>query len=572
MNGKQTKSDLKIEYIYEQVLKEREKYEGKLPSHLDKLFDIDVLKEEKCPCYRMRPKNNFNGVYIVYIYGGFTCRNISEEQWDFISELSIDTGCGLFVPMYPLAPENSCKDTLRMLKKAYSNFCIGMDVDKVILMGDSHGAGLALSLTLFAWKEGYRKPDKLILLSPMMDTEFFDKELEKMVMERAPYDKRYSFGPGVADFINTYWVKDYAVKTEYTSPYYEDCLDLCDNICVFSGAEDMFNCYAASFYQKAKNVGVNIRFFEFPYEYHNFIIHSNSQESKRAYGFLKDVISDTYDESMADIFSLKLLNDWTKQYPEVIKDEWAAKFMYDNKPKFSNRLNMIGKKNNVRLAATTFACDSIIRKYILQFPNCTVINIGCRLENTFSRMDNGRIQWYNIDSHNMMSVRRSIYGEASREKTIGRTIMNLTWLDEITCDRSKGVLIICKELFPYMRQHQVRKLLEALLDKFPGAELVCTAVTEEARCTHNTKFKKNLLVQKKMLMSVNDAEEFFNGWRSDLQVISEEPIVKYFPPVKKLRFRDKSFIRYNKITYNYKVIRMKLGAEVYLMSDGTKIV
>lgn len=556
-------SKLNMDEIKSMATKIQKKLPNKLPITCEKGFDIDELIEDKCVCYRMRPVDTFNGTYIVYIYGSSTCFNMSMQQWEFITKLSQETGCGLFVPMYPLAPEFGCREVFKMLKKAYSNFCLGHDVNQVILMGDSSGAGLALSLTMLAWKEGFRKPNQLIMLSPFIDTEFFDKKLEAKVFENSKNEDRFWFNEAFRDFINTYWVKDYAVKTEYTSPFYEDYTDLCDDVCIFSGTRDMFNCYAREFYNKAKQDGVNIRFFEFDNEPHDFVIYGESDIAKKAYEHLKDIINHTYNASLTELFPIKLLADWTKKYPEDVNDEWALKFIYDNKFDFSKLPVSINKTSNLFLAATTSACDQIVKKYILEYPNCTVVNIGCALENTFSRMDNGRIQWYNIDTHNVISVRRAMYGERKREKTIGRAIMNFTWLDEVVCDRNKGVLFICKDVFPYMKFNQVKNLIEKIRENFPGAELVFTASSTGSNIHNNVNYKKHSLKQRKKRLAVDDAQELFNAWRPDIQIISEEPVMKYFNCKKEASLSQKLAIKFNMITYNHKVIRMKIGSEDY---------
>lgn len=556
-------SKLNTEQILEYVVREKKKSTAKIPQNLSKLFNVDEIVENKCSCYRLRPKEKFNGTYIVYIYGSYTCMPISTEQWDFITRLAVSTGSGLFIPMYPLVPEGDCKAVFKMLPKAYRNFCISHDVDKVILLGDSTGAGLALSLALIAWKEGYRKPDSLILLSPVIDMEFFDKDMETKVALASLYEEKYWFNEELKEFFNRYWVKDSAAKTEYTSPYYEDFTDLCDDVVVFSGTRDLYNCYAREFYKKAKGQGVNVRFYEFPDEGHDFLFSSQSHERQRAFGYLVDVISCTYKESLTELYPIKLLAEWSDKYPECISDTWAINFIHDNKFDFSRLPVKIGRIRNNMLAATCSAYDASVKKFILEYPNCTIIDLGCGLENMFERMDNGRIYWYSVDSHNIMSVRRSMYGEHEREKTVGRTITDLSWLDEIKCNRNKGVLFICKEIFGYLRLSQMLTIIEAIRNTFPGAELLFDASTTGSTVIDNIGYKKKNIYHKKKKVSVDDAQEFFNGWRTDIQIIKEEPVMKYFCVKKGADFVSKFSRVYNLITYNHKLIHIKIGAEKY---------
>ncbi len=548
--------------LKKKVLKDRKKYFHKLPSYIYKQFEVDELLEGGRRCYRMIPKEGFSGTYIVYIYGSCMCKNISDEQWDFITKLSIKTGSGLFVPMYPLAPENCCREVFEMLQKAYANLTRGCDVEKVILLGDSSGAGLALSLSIVAWKEGLKKPDQLILLSPALDTEFFDKELETQVVDSVYKENRYFYSEGAKDFINSFWVKDYAVKTEYTSPFYEDYTDICGDVVVVSSLNDMFNCYARAFYQKAKLQGLNARFFEFEEECHNFMIHSKSKESKKAFDYLVDVINMTFDASVTDVYPLKLLSTWSKKYPELIRDDWASKFVYGHNFDFSKIRTKYSEYRNLVMATSLAACDKSVERYIMEYPNATIVNIGCRLDNMFERMDNGRIQWYSIDSHNTMSVRRAMYGERPREKTIGRTLMDLTWIDEISCDRNKGIIFVCHDELSFCRPHEVKNMLEKIWHKFPGAEFVFTTSTTGATAYMNM-FRETTRTLKKRKMSINDATKVISEWRADYKILAEEPLSKYLPKTIKLKLFTKVAVNYNKISYNHKLIRVKLGSEAY---------
>lgn len=548
------------------ALKNRKKYYHKLPSYVEKKFEVTELKDAGCKSYRLVPKAGFDGEYIIYIYGSCMCKNISQEQWKMVTDLALETGKGLYVPMYPLAPEYSCRELFDMLCKSYANFSKSFDVEKIILLGDSSGAGLALSLTHLAWEDGLRKPDQLIMLSPAMDTEFFDKELEKQIRENVFYENRYFFSDGAKDFINTYWVKDYAVKTIYTSPYYEeDLTDICDDIVLFSGTYDMFNGYARNFYNRAKSQGINVRLFEFEEENHNFIIHSKSQNALMGYKYLVDVVAGTYKASLPNLVPLKRISDWTKNYPEVMKDDWTLKFIYDNKKSLvGTKLPKVKSEyKNLITMARYVACDTMVKRYINQYPNCTIVNVGCRLDNMFNRVDNGRIRWYSIDTHNTMAVRRRMYGVNSREITVGRSEGDLSWINEIECKRNQGVLFVCNDAFNYMSPSVIRLMFDTLLEKFPGCEMVFTTTTTGVATLQNLNPGKGIFRKRKRKLSINDAHKFLSGWKLEYRVMDEIPLKKYLEPIKEKKLRTKICLAYNGLTYNHKIIRAKFGSERY---------
>ncbi len=563
---KQIWGKVNSEYIKDCVLKDHKKYTGKLPSgivrEIARNFQIDELMEAGCKCYRIHPNKNFNGVYIFYLYGGYMCKHITAVQWEFILKLAKSMNSGVFVPMYPLAPEASCRDTFNMLQKTYADLTMGYDIKRLVLMGDSSGAGLALSLAMIAWKEGFRKPDQLVLLSPLIDTEFFDMELEKQVKNKGNVKKGYFFNEAAKEFININWVKDYAIKTEYTSPFYEDYTDICDDVVIFSGIEDIFNCYARAFYNKAKLQGVNVRFFEFERADYDFMFY-NSKASKDAFRYLEDVLNGSYENSLAELYPVKMMAGWTKKYSEIIKDEWAERFIYDNNIDFSSLKTRISEYRNLMLASVCNACDTKVRRFIMQFPNASIINLKCGLGNMFARLDNGRIQWYSVDTHNIMSVRRSMYGEREREKTIGRDIMDFTWLDEINCRRNKGVMFVCNESLSYLRLNEVKELVRNINCKFPGAEIVFIASSSGANIYTNFMYRNNAIYTDKKRFFINNTQKVIGEWGTDYKIMEEEPVMEFAKTQEKLKFSTKFAMKYNKISYNHKVIHVRLGSEAY---------
>ena len=172
-----------------------------------------------------------------------------------------------------------------------------------------------------------------------------------------------------------------------------------------------------------------------------------------------DCINGTFDTSLRAIYPLKMMSDWSKKYPEYFKDDWASRFIYDHKFDFTRLNPHISEYQNIRMAADASACDTLVRRFTEEFPCGTVVHMACRLDNMFGRVDNGRIQWYSVDSHNIMSVRRAMYGVREREKTIGRRLMDFSWLDEIRCKQNQGVMFVCDDGFSYLNKNEVRDLI-----------------------------------------------------------------------------------------------------------------
>lgn len=85
--------------------------------------------------------------------------------------------------------------------------------------------------------------------------------------------------------------------------------------------------------------------------------------------------------------------------------------------------------------------DEICNRYITQNPNTTVIHLGCGLDSRCLRVDNNNISWYDIDFQSVIDLRKQFYKETEKYKMIGKSVTDLSWLDEIDLDNKKFSII-----------------------------------------------------------------------------------------------------------------------------------
>ena len=81
--------------------------------------------------------------------------------------------------------------------------------------------------------------------------------------------------------------------------------------------------------------------------------------------------------------------------------------------------------------ARTLVFDELVKDFIDRNPECTVVNIACGLDTRFYRMDNGKLRWYNLDLPETIAVRDHIYQESGRVSTIGISVLDPAWADQI---------------------------------------------------------------------------------------------------------------------------------------------
>lgn len=131
---------------------------------------VDVSTETvgACEVYTLRPRSLPSGRVVLYLHGGAYCRPITQYHWSLLTRLVEEEGCTVVVPLYPLAPESTCLDTVRAVREVHAwilqhHRCVDAFV------GDSAGAGLCLALCQELRASGGALPGRMALITPWVD-------------------------------------------------------------------------------------------------------------------------------------------------------------------------------------------------------------------------------------------------------------------------------------------------------------------------------------------------------------------------------------------------------------------
>jgi len=93
---------------------------------------------------KIKDSSSISNLLILFLHGGAYIANITKEHWDLIEQLLIKTKGTVIVPDYPLVPYFTYLETYEFMDKLYLKILRKYKDKKIILMGDSAGAGLAL--------------------------------------------------------------------------------------------------------------------------------------------------------------------------------------------------------------------------------------------------------------------------------------------------------------------------------------------------------------------------------------------------------------------------------------------
>ena len=179
-------------------------------------------------------------------------------------------------------------------------------------MGDSAGGGITLGLAEKLSVNNIDLPDKVILISPWLDTTMSnekiaevqgnDKELnkEKLLIAGASYargltqDDEYFVNPingNLSKLAGKSYAKNIETKNYLVSPLYGEASKL-KNVTIFTGTYDILNPDCHLLQEKAKRVGVEIKIQEYETAPHIWIVNNDDELAITAYNDLVNTVNE----------------------------------------------------------------------------------------------------------------------------------------------------------------------------------------------------------------------------------------------------------------------------------------
>ncbi|MCD0485477.1 class I SAM-dependent methyltransferase [Streptacidiphilus sp. ASG 303] len=128
-----------------------------------------------------------------------------------------------------------------------------------------------------------------------------------------------------------------------------------------------------------------------------------------------------------------------------------------------------------QLQALRVRCfDAEVADFLLRHPRGTVVCLGEGLETQFWRVDNGRARWLTVDLPESVELRERLLPPGPRQRLLACSATDHRWVREV--DPSQGVLVTAQGLLMYLLPGEVRDLLAACAEAFPGGGMVFDAV------------------------------------------------------------------------------------------------
>ena len=112
------------------------------------------------------------------------------------------------------------------------------------------------------------------------------------------------------------------------------------------------------------------------------------------------------------------------------------------------------------------ACE--VKAYLEKNPAAAVVNLGCGLDETFHKCDNGLCKGYNIDLPDVIGIRNELLTDQKREKNLAFDLNDEAWMDEIVTEN--GAIFFAAGVFYYFKTEDVKALFCKMAGRSHGKD------------------------------------------------------------------------------------------------------
>ncbi len=193
-------------------------------------------------------------------------------------------------------------------------------------------------------------------------------------------------------------------------------------------------------------------------------------------------MSETPNQNLSGVAETLLMTLYIRamesQRPDaLIKDEKAVALVAQMSYDFDRvRQVHMDEEDKVTVILRNREFDRYARDFLARHPQAVIVHIGCGLDARFERVDNGQVEWYDLDLPEVIELRRKFIGdEGLRYHLLGCSAFDSAWLDAVSKHRPRPFLFLAEGVLMYFEEAQVKSLVLMLREHFPGAELVIDA-------------------------------------------------------------------------------------------------
>jgi len=214
-------------------------------------------------------------------------------------------------------------------------------------------------------------------------------------------------------------------------------------------------------------------------------------------------------------------------------------------------------------AIRAYNFDNIVNAFIADHSSAVVVNFGAGLETTFQRVDEGTVLWVNIDLPDVVALRQKLIPDSERETTIAKSILDLTWTDDISrLAQGRSILFMAAGVLCYFEPQEVKLLFRKLAETYPSSHVIFDSMSWLPAWGANREIKnsmKNSEMDSSTLIKWHlKRASGLRKWVDTIKIVEEYPILSRVPAMNDFNKKEILQIKIVSLFRFYNMIHVQL--------------
>lgn len=257
---------------------------AKMPAYMQEELEVVESHFADRRLWTITQQNMEANAVVLYLHGGAFVANITQYQWDMVGVLAGKTQAMFVVPDYPLAPGVNCREVYEFIDQLYKQIRSDYPQLRIIMMGDSSGAGMVLGYAQQLRDEGGHQPEQILLISPLLDVTMSNPALAE-VEDTNKMLTAAELQLAVEIYADGMDHRDYRL-----SPIYGNFKGL-GKISLFIGTHDLMIADSRKLKQMLEGQGIDMHYHEYERMFHVFLAVTRLKESREALDIMANRIN-----------------------------------------------------------------------------------------------------------------------------------------------------------------------------------------------------------------------------------------------------------------------------------------
>jgi O-methyltransferase involved in polyketide biosynthesis len=214
-------------------------------------------------------------------------------------------------------------------------------------------------------------------------------------------------------------------------------------------------------------------------------------------------------------------------------------------------------------AIRAYNFDNIVKAFIADNSSAAVVNFGAGLETTFQRVDEGTVQWVNIDLPDVVALRQKLIPDSKREKTIAKSIFDFSWMDDISrLTKGRALMFMAAGVLCYFEPQEVKSLFRKLAETYPRSHVIFDSMSWLPAWGSNREIKKSM---KNSQMDSSTLVKWhlkkasgLRKWLDTIKIIEAYPMLSRVPAKNDFNKKERLQIKIVSLFRFYNMIHVQL--------------